>query len=210
MMPKISVLVCLLPLAVLAQPTMSPEATNQYRDAVAKMQAGAYGPATEVLNALAAQYPRVAEIFASRCSAQLGLRRPPAAEADCAYALVLRPNLASAVYGLAMAEDGQGKNELAAGHYRQYAALNDPQAIYKDRALARASQLDSKGASAVAPPPPPGAAPAAAAPAPVAAQPSGPMGSLFVYRNHHLGGTRAGRAGPHGATPSKGRGRQSS
>ena len=191
MMTKISVLAWLLPLAVLAAPTLSPEAANQYRDAASKVQAGAYGPATEGLNALAAQYPLVPEIFAARCSAQLGLRHSAAAEADCTYALSLSPNLPSALYGLAMAEDSQGKNGLASGHYRQYAALTDPQAVYKVQALARANHLDSRGPAAPLAPAPV-SAPIAA---PIAGQPSGPIGTLFVYRNHFLGGARFATGG---------------
>ena len=182
-----TVLVALLPLAALAaEPPMTPEAASQYRDAAAKVQAGDYVAASELLNALAAQYPRVPEIFTTRCSLQLGLRRGATAEADCAYALALRPNLPSAVYGLAIAEDSLGKTELAIGHYRQYASLEDPQAIYKAQALARANQLSAKAA--------PGAGPA---PAPVAAAPvpTGPVGTLLIYRNHHLGADRWGVGG---------------
>jgi hypothetical protein len=189
---KISVLACLLPLAVIAAAPLPAEAAAQYRHASAQLQSGAYSAATEILNSLAGQYPRVPEIFAARCSAQLGLRHAAAAEADCNYALVLRPNLASAVYGLAMAEDSQGKSALAAGHYRQYAALNDPQAIYRDHALARANQLDPSGAPLMVPPPPP---PPGGAPAPMAVQPSGQIGTLILYRNHHLGGGGWGTSG---------------
>jgi tetratricopeptide (TPR) repeat protein len=149
-----------------AEPTLSPEAAAQYRDAAAKVQAGDYAGASELLNALAAQYPRVPEIFTTRCSLQLGLRRGATAEADCTYALALKPNLPSAVYGLAIAEDSLGKTEQAIAHYRQYAALDDPQAIYKPQALARANQLSAKA--------PPVAAPAAV----------GDVGTLLIYRNH--------------------------
>lgn len=155
-------------LAVLAaEPSLTPEAAAQYRDAAARVQAGDYAGASDLLNALAAQYPRVPEIFTTRCALQLGLRRGGTAEADCTYALALKPNLPSAVYGLAIAEDSLGKTEQAIAHYRQYAALDDPQAIYKEQALARANQLSAKA---------PVAAPAAV----------GDVGTVLVYRNHPL------------------------
>ncbi|GEM_PF-2877997 len=164
--------------------TLSKEAAVQYRDAVAKVTAGQHGPATESLNALAAQYPRVPEVFATRCSAMLGVRRFKEAEADCAYAIALRPNLPSALYGLALAEDNQGKVDAAITHYRQYAALSDPQAVSKSQAAARAEVLEGQAALPVAPPPPvpPG-------PAPVMA---GPPGTILVYRNHLMAGMRGG------------------
>src|SRR4051812_12404896 len=84
------------PVAAAPSTTFTPEAMARYQDAVAKVQAGAHGPATEVLNSLAAEYPRIPEIFASRCSAQLGLQHFAAAEADCAYALRVRPQMPAA------------------------------------------------------------------------------------------------------------------
>lgn len=166
--------------------TFTKEATAQYRDAVAKVTAGSYGPATEVLNALAAQYPRVPEVFATRCSAQLGLRRYKEAEADCAYAVGLRPNLPSALYGLAMAEDNQQKVDAAITHYRKYAALSDPQAVSKPQAAARADVLEGQNPLPVAAPPP-----MAPGPAPVQAAVAG-TGTLLIYRNHLMAGTRYG------------------
>lgn len=173
--------------ALAAEPTLTPEAASQYRDAAAKVQAGDYAAASELLNALAAQYPRVPEIFTTRCSLQLGLRRGATAEADCTYALALRPNLPSAVYGLAIAEDSLGKTELAIGHYRQYAALEDPQAVYKEQALARANQLSARALAGAPPVAAPVAAPAAA--------PVGEVGTVILYRNHFLGGDRWGVGG---------------
>lgn len=172
-------------------PTFSAEGLARYWDAVAKVQAGAYGPATEVLNGLAGEYPKIPELFATRCSAQLGLGHFAAAEADCAYALRLRPQMASALYALAVAEDDQAKTELAIGHYRQYAALNDPQATFKAQALARATLLAAPPALVVPPPPPPSTGPVAAQPPPPPPPPvaqQGPVGSLFIYRNHLFGG----------------------
>ncbi len=180
--------IALLILAAGKAPTLSPEALARYSDAVAKVQAGQHGPATEVLNGLAAEYPRVAEVFASRCSAQLGLRHFPAAEADCAYALAVRPNLPAAVYGLATAEELQGKTEAAIGHYRAYVALEDPQATYKPQASARLRELEGGSALPVPPPPPmvgPGAQPTA---------PTGQLGTLLVYRNHMIASNSRGRA----------------
>lgn len=200
MKPTVAMLVLVVPLAALAgdkpaeaklegewsvpprlaaqpQPALSPGAWRRYQDALAKVQAGAYGPATEVLNALAGEYPRVPELFATRCSAQLGLRHYAAAEADCAYALKLKPQLSPALYGLAVAEEGQGKTEVAVGHYRRYA--EDAQAPYQAQALARVAVLTAAPPAVlpVAPPPQAEAAQAAA----------GPLGSLYVYRNHLWG-----------------------
>ncbi len=79
-----------------------------------------------LLNALAADHPKWPEVFASRCSAQLGLQHWDSAAADCTYALQLKPHLPTAVYGLAVAQDGQGKRPEAAKTYREYAQLNDP------------------------------------------------------------------------------------
>ncbi|MBL8955943.1 MAG: DUF2846 domain-containing protein, partial [Myxococcaceae bacterium] len=128
-------------------------ARERYADAVRKLGAQQYGPANDVLNQLAGEYPRLAEIFASRCSAQLGLQHWAAAEADCTYTLALK-RLPTAVYGLAVAEDGQGKFGLAIGHYRQYSGLPDATAQLKAHALARADVL-AQQSNAVAPPPPP-------------------------------------------------------
>jgi hypothetical protein len=193
MKSSIALLMWLVPVSAVAADkpaagaTLSAEALTQYRDAVAKVTAGAHGPATEVLNGLAAQYPRVPEIFATRCTAQLGLSHFPAAEADCAYALAVRPNLPSAMYGLAIAQDKQGKVELAVGHYRKYATLEDPQATFKPQALARANALESQALPVPPPPPPTGDAYAGAPP-----QASGAPATLLVYRNHFLPARRAG------------------
>jgi tetratricopeptide (TPR) repeat protein len=131
-----------------------PEAARaRYQDAVAKVSSGQYGPANDVLNELAGEFPRLPEIFATRCSAQLGLRHPPAAEADCQYALALRPNMPSAIYGLAVAEDSQGKYDKAVEHYRQYSASKDPLATaeLKTQAAQRAQLISGQAAAAPAP-----------------------------------------------------------
>lgn len=183
-------------------------ARDRYGDAVRKLAAKQYGPANDVLNQLAAEYPRTAEIFASRCSAQLGLQHWAAAEADCNYTLALK-RLPTAVYGLAVAEDGQAKFGLAIQHYRQYAGLPDATAALKAHALARADVLTTQS-NAVAPPPPPppakgqpqpAAQPAAQPAEAVAAKPppGGAKGEfvpgipdpneglLYVYRNMLMG-----------------------
>jgi tetratricopeptide (TPR) repeat protein len=164
-----------------AEPVMTPVAQTRYRDAVAMVTSGNYSGATETLNALAGEYPRVAEIFASRCSAQLGLAHHAEAAADCTYALTLKPQLASARYALAIAEEGMGKTQAAITHYREYAAYDDAQAPYKAQALARVNALTAvpTGPLPVAAPPAPGAA----AGAPAAAQAQGRQGTIVVYRN---------------------------
>src|SRR4051812_24907310 len=139
MKPSFALIGLLSTAALAAEPVpgLNGDALSRYQDAFAKLQSGAYGPATEVLNALAGPHPRVAEIFALRCSAQIGLGRFSASEADCAYALTIKANLASALYGRAVSEDNRGKVALAIGPYRRYAALEDPQAPYKPHAAAR-------------------------------------------------------------------------
>lgn len=161
----------------------------QYREAVSRVEAGAYGPATELLNALAAQYPRVPEIFATRCSAQVGLRNFAAAEADCAYALKVQPGFPPALYGLAAAEEGQGKLALALGHYRQYVSSNDARALYKAQAQARIDALTGPPGALPVPPPP---APTGTVQAPPVV-PAASYGTLVVYKNHFLGGVQGAR-----------------
>jgi hypothetical protein len=143
-----------------ATPGVSEAAKKQYAEAGAKLQDGEYGHANDLLNALAQSYPRWPEVFASRCSAQIGLQHWDAAVADCNYALTLKPTLVSALYGLAVAEDGQGRLAEAVKHYRDYAGLGDAQAALKTQASQRADLLAARmpAGGAVAPPPPaPGA-----------------------------------------------------
>jgi hypothetical protein len=182
-------------------------ARDRYQDAVRKLAARQYGPANDVLNGLAGEYPRIAEIFASRCSAQLGLQHWAAAEADCNYALALK-QLPTAVYGLAVAEDGQGKHGLAIQHYRRFAELPGAAPALKQQAVSRADVLTMQtNAVAPPPPPPPNTAkqqPVTPAPQPVEAvavkpPPGGAKGQfvpaipdpneglLYVYRNMLMG-----------------------
>jgi len=133
-------------------------ATPRYREAVSLISAGRYAEATVILNQVAAEYPKVAELYAARCSAQLGVKQPGYAEADCAYALKLKPSLSMALFGLASAEEQLGKKESAVRHYREY--QNDPggRADLKEQAGKRADSISgagSGGAGATAPPPPP-------------------------------------------------------
>ncbi len=121
-----------------------PEASRRaYKDAVAQLTQGDFHSATVALNALAAEHPAVAELYAARCTAQLSLARYATAEADCAYALRLNAALVDARYGLAAAEDGQGKRDAAAWHYREYAASREPNVRpeLRARAEARAAAL---------------------------------------------------------------------
>lgn len=121
-------------------PAIPPAAKDRYEQAVSKLNAHEYGPANDLLNALAGEYPRVAEIFSSRCSAQLGLQRYTTAEADCLYALQLKA-LPVALYALAVAEDGQAKYAQAISHYRQYAGSAEATPALRAQATARADVL---------------------------------------------------------------------
>ncbi|MBK7860933.1 MAG: DUF2846 domain-containing protein [Archangiaceae bacterium] len=123
----------------------------RYLEAVEKLSARQYGRANDLLNSLAGELPQVAEVFASRCSAQLGLQHWAAAEADCAYTLKLKP-LPTAIYGLAVAEDGQKKYVEAVTHYRQYAGLAEASAELKQQAMARADLLATRVPAAALPP----------------------------------------------------------
>jgi hypothetical protein len=82
---------------------LSADSLARYQQASAAVVAGRYAEATALLNTLAVTNPQVAEIFAARCSAQLGLANDGYAEADCAYALRLKPGLAAAQQGLQLA-----------------------------------------------------------------------------------------------------------
>lgn len=143
--------------------TVPESAMPRYREAVSHIGAGRFQEATVLLNQLAAENPRVAEVFAARCSAQLGLRQATYAEADCAYALKLKPQLSMALYGLANAEDLLGKRDDAQKHYRDFARDPSARADLRTEAGRRADKLG--GAQPVAPPPP-GPEPRAEAPAP--------------------------------------------
>jgi hypothetical protein len=131
-------------------PSVPPEALDRYRAAIADISAGRYTDATSRLNDLSGEFPRVAEIFAARCSAQLGLRQAQYAEADCAYALQLKPSLSNARFGLAEAEEGLGKRDLALRHYREF--INDPaaRADLKGEAAKRADGV-TRGPAAAGP-----------------------------------------------------------
>jgi hypothetical protein len=169
--------------AAAPQQTLNADGVRLYEDAVRLVQAGRYRDAFVPLNTLARDYPRVPEVFATRCSAQLGAGSSAAAEADCRYALALKPDLATAIYALAVAQDNQGNGTGAVATYRSYAARPDADPSLRANALARVEALSSPRPLAVAPPPPPGA-PAAAdnQRSPLA----GPRGSLFIYRNHFV------------------------
>jgi tetratricopeptide (TPR) repeat protein len=142
-------------LALGVTPAVPDAARKRYADAGAKLAAGEYGPANDLLNQLAADFPRWAEVFASRCSAQLGLKHWDAAVADCNYALVLKPKLPVALYGLAVAEDGRRNYPEAVKDYRAYAALDDPQATLKAQATQRADMLAARTSKEPAESPPP-------------------------------------------------------
>lgn len=150
---------------------LSAEAAGRYQGANEAISAAQWGRAIETLNALAAEYPRVAEVFAARCSALVGAKNFAAAEADCEYSLSVKPSLAAARYALAIAQEHQRKREQAVANYRLYAALDEKQAPYRAQASARADALQSERMPAP---------PLVSATAVVAA--AGP--SLVVYKNH--------------------------
>jgi Flp pilus assembly protein TadD len=128
----------------------------EYRLAVQLIAERKFGEATAVLNEVAQQEPRWAEIFSARCSAQLGLKRPDSAAADCRYALQVKPELVVALYGLATAERLLGQNPQAAAHFRQYASSTNPDATPELKAAARKAADELEGtasASAIAPAP---------------------------------------------------------
>jgi hypothetical protein len=131
-------------------------ALQRYRDAVAHVSAGRYQDATLLINQLASEYPKVAELYATRCSAQLGLKQPTYAEADCAYALKLKPTMSTALYGLASAEEALGKKDEAARHFREYEHDPSARADLKQQAGKRADALMAAMGAAPTPPPPPG------------------------------------------------------
>jgi hypothetical protein len=174
-----------------ATPEGLPEpARARYLDAIEKLNARQYGRANDLLNSLAVEHPQIAEVFASRCSAQLGLQHWAAAEADCEYTLKLK-QLPTAVYGLAVAEDGQGKYGEAVMHYRQYAGLAEATAALKQQAMTRADLLASRSVA----PPPPGPPEKSTQPIQAPPPPGGGKGQfvpgipdpgeglLYVYRN---------------------------
>jgi hypothetical protein len=123
-----------------------------YRLAVQLIAERKYGEATAVLNEVAAKEPRWAEIFSARCTAQLGLRRPDSAAADCGYALKVKPELVVALYGLATAERALGQDAQAAAHFRQYAGSTSPDATPELKAAARKATDELEGT--LQPPPP--------------------------------------------------------
>jgi hypothetical protein len=152
--------------AAAAAPAPAPSApaasaTAQYARAVSLIEANQYGEATALLNELAAGNPGWAEVYAARCSAQLGLSRPEYAQADCRYALKLKPTLSTALYGLATAERALGNHAQAAHYYRQYAALDSARSTPELRAsaLKLAEQLEPKAAPSPALQPAPQTAP---------------------------------------------------
>lgn len=123
----IAALLMLSSLANAAGPMFTSADRQRYMRASAAISARNWSEAVSTLNALAAEYPQVPEVFAARCTAQIGQQRHESSEADCAYALKLWPDYGPALYALGAAKKGQGKRVLAASTYRRYAAL-DPAA----------------------------------------------------------------------------------
>jgi hypothetical protein len=137
-----------LALALAAADDAIPDAAKErYAAATAKLAAHDWLSATALLNALASDFPRMPEVFASRCAAQLGQRQYGTAFADCQYALRLK-KLPTAVYGIAVAEDGLGRYGDAMAHYREYVALPNAAEDLKAQASARITALGPYAASA--------------------------------------------------------------
>lgn len=158
-------------LLVLSQ-SPSAESQQQYARATQLITARQFGEATVILNTLAPAHPRWAELYAARCSAQIGLSRPDTAAADCKYALSLNPVLYVALYGLATAEARLGQNQPAAQHFREYAAAPVGPGVDENLRTAALNQAMALEAPQGLPPPPP-PPPPSGAPAAPAEQPSG-------------------------------------
>lgn len=117
---------------VVGQTGLEPADQEKYADAVRMIREGSqkdFASASEVLNALAKKSPRCAEVFAARCSAQMGLRAWQQAANDCSYALSLKPGLISAVYAQATAEKNLGHVDKARQLFTQYVESDDPQVV---------------------------------------------------------------------------------
>jgi hypothetical protein len=154
--------------------TLNAAGLGRYQSASLQIQSGDNAGALLSLNALAAEFPFVAEVFAARCSAFLGIGSPLAAAGECGRALGLKPGYSPALYGLASAHDALGRPADAAEYYRRYAQSQDPNALpdFKARAAARAEQLVPTAVAVSPSPYPP--APAAFPAAPASPKPLGP------------------------------------
>jgi hypothetical protein len=129
-------------------PDLTP--SGRYEMATRNLAASKFEESAAMLDALIAQYPRVPEYFAARAQAQLGLRQYLFATADGQYALALKPELSSALYTVAAAQEALARPALAAQYYRAYAAAPDARPELRAEASRRAETL----APTVAPPPP--------------------------------------------------------
>ncbi|MBL8957714.1 MAG: hypothetical protein JNK82_43465 [Myxococcaceae bacterium] len=169
------ILLSLLTLSLGAGAELNAEAMARYQRATGDITGARWSQAITALNGLAGEYPRVAEIFAARCSALVGIKNYVAAEADCDYALKVKPTLAAARYALAIAQEYQGKRDAALANYRAYAELDPSQAPYRANAAARVDALSSPTFST----PPMVTASGSGGPTQAAVGPS-----LVIYKNH--------------------------
>lgn len=146
------------PPAAAPAPDLSPLA--RYNAALQALAQNRPGEASAILDQLIAEAPRVPEYFAARANAQLALQKPAFAAADAAWAVYNKPDLVSARYTLATAEERLGRAESAAHHYRLYAESKhrDVREEYRNEAWRRALKL----APPVKPPEPATATPTAA------------------------------------------------
>ncbi|MDH4094857.1 MAG: hypothetical protein OEV81_08730 [Betaproteobacteria bacterium] len=98
----------------------------RFRQAVVMLHAHEYEHALTALHRLIEIAPEVPEVHANMGFALLGLRRHAAARDFFVGAIELRPTLANAYYGLAVALDELGDRPGALGAMRTYVHLSGP------------------------------------------------------------------------------------
>jgi tetratricopeptide (TPR) repeat protein len=101
-------------------------ARRSYEEGLRLIKEKNYPGAIAALNAAVEQKPDFAEAYAARGTAQVYLRQPSAAVADYNYALQLNPQMASPLYGLAVAHQKMKEPLLAAGYFQHYAESHSP------------------------------------------------------------------------------------
>jgi tetratricopeptide (TPR) repeat protein len=114
-----------------------PALQERYAEAAQHLSAREYSRALGLLQQLVSDFPQVPQIYSARCSANLGLAQWNLALIDCQYALQLRPQLPTAVYGLAQAQEKVGLLLEAAQNYRLYSELRGADDTYTSKVLAR-------------------------------------------------------------------------
>ncbi|CAD5372300.1 hypothetical protein RA210_U20283 [Rubrivivax sp. A210] len=99
------------------------EVTQRFEQAVVMLHARQYEHAATALNRVLTLAPRLPEAHANMGYALLGLARPRQARAFFEGAIELRPDLANAYYGLALAWEAEGDVAMATGAMRSYLHL---------------------------------------------------------------------------------------